>query len=347
MNLHTRGAISMGLAGLLVGGTLHAATLIVGNKAEATASLLDLASGKVVVTLPTGEGPHEVAVSPDGKRALVANYGTAPKPGSSLTLIDVPGARVVKTIDLGGHRRPHGTAWLDNRRAVVTSEESKALLEVDADAGTVLRAIPTGQEQSHMVALAPGGGRAFVANIHSGSVTAIDLAAGRKLGDIPTAAGAEGIAVSPDGRQVWVTNREAGTVSVIDAATLRVLGSIDSAGFPIRVKLTPDGRHALVSNARAGDLSVLSTADRRLERRVALGLQATGLEGRLLRDFGTSPVPIGIVIAPDGRRAYVAAANADRIALLDLDSWAVTGTFTAGKEPDGMAYSPLDAKPAR
>ena len=61
-----------------------ARTLVVLNKAEATASLIDLASGEVRATLPTGVGPHEVAISPDGKLALVADYGQQ-TPGSSLT----------------------------------------------------------------------------------------------------------------------------------------------------------------------------------------------------------------------------------------------------------------------
>src|SRR5689334_10520463 len=110
------------LAAGCVACTLQAATLIVANKAEATVSLIDLASGKVAATLPVGTGPHEVAVSPDGRLALIANYGTGQQPGSSLTLIDVPGAKVVKTIGLGEHLKPHGMAFLGNDRALVTSE---------------------------------------------------------------------------------------------------------------------------------------------------------------------------------------------------------------------------------
>ena len=47
-------------------------TLVVANKAEATASLIDVGSGNVVATLPTGEGPHEVGISPDGRFALIS-----------------------------------------------------------------------------------------------------------------------------------------------------------------------------------------------------------------------------------------------------------------------------------
>jgi hypothetical protein len=51
--------------------TASGATLVVANKAEATASLINLESGEVIATLATGEGPHEVGISPNGKFGLV------------------------------------------------------------------------------------------------------------------------------------------------------------------------------------------------------------------------------------------------------------------------------------
>lgn len=71
---------------------------------------------------------------------------------------------------------------------------------------------------------------------------------------------------------------------------------------------------------------------------------ATLIAGRLLADFGNSSVPIGIEIAPDGRRAYVAHANADQISIIDLAEWKKVGALTAGKEPDGMGLSVLEVK---
>jgi YVTN family beta-propeller protein len=325
-----------------------AGTLLVANKAEATVSLIDLGTGKVVVTLPVGKAPHEVAVSPSGKRALVANYGDREQPGSTLTVLDVPGGRVEKTVDLGEHRRPHGMVWLDERRALVTSETSHALLEVDVDAGDVgdvgkiTAVIATDQEGSHMVVASPDGSRAFVANVKSGSMTALDLQAKKRLANVPAAAGTEGIAVTPGGRQVWVTNREADSVSVIDAETLKVLATLPSPSLPIRAKATPDGRRVLVTNARSGDLSVFSVADRKLERRVPLGLAGKSDHP----DLGDGSLPVGLVIAPDGKRAYVAHTNADQISVLDLETWKQVGALTAGKEPDGMAFSPVEVKAA-
>jgi len=325
---------------------VQAETLVVLNKSEATASLIDLESGKVRATLPTDFGPHEAATSPDGRLALVGNYGSREKPGSSLTVIDVPGANVVKTIDLGEYQRPHGLLFLpDGRRALVTAEANKVLLEVDVEEGEVLNAYPTNQDVSHMVEVALNGRKAFVANIGSGSVSVVDLEKGVVVRTIETGAGAEGITASVDGKEIWVTNRSADTVSVIDAESLEILTQIPCASFPIRAKATPDGKHFLVSCARSADIAVLDAASRKEVRRIPQDLRAVDTGDRLFGDqFGESSVPIGIVIHPNGKKAWVAHTNADVVVEIDLDTWKIVRLLEAGREPDGMAYSALDVK---
>jgi YVTN family beta-propeller protein len=326
-------------------------TLIVLNKSEATAALVDPASGEVRRTLPTGVGPHEAAVSPDGRIAVVADYGQN-VPGSTLTVIDLERAEVVRTIALGEHRRPHGVQFeADGRHVIATVEDSRAIVRVDVAEGRVVRAFPTDAAVSHMVALAPGG-RAFVANIGSGSVTAIDLAEGKILAQIETGAGAEGIAVAPGGAEVWVTNRSADTLSVVDAEWLEVKASLPCGKFPIRVQFTPDGEHALVSNASSGDVAVFDVEARKEIQRIPMELSASvGDDERLFGDqFGLSPVPVGILVEPSGKRAYIANTNADLLTVLDLEQWKIAGRIAPGREPDGMAWSslppPAPAKPA-
>src|SRR5215510_5955731 len=63
--------------------------LLVLNKAENTLAIIDPQSYEVIARVPTGEGPHEVIASSDGKLAFVANYGTQQILGSSLSVIDL------------------------------------------------------------------------------------------------------------------------------------------------------------------------------------------------------------------------------------------------------------------
>jgi YVTN family beta-propeller protein len=193
-----------------------------------------------------------------------------------------------------------------------------------------------------MVVASADGARAFVANIGSGSVTAIDLTKGEKLSDVPTGAGAEGIALAAGGKELWVTNRGADTLTVIDAASLAKLAELRSEGFPIRATPTPGGE-VLVTHPRGSHLAIFSVAERKEVGRVAFDLAALGGEGRLFGDrFGKSSVPIGVVVSSDGAFAYVAHANADVVTEVSLADRRVTRTLKAGREPDGMAWTAVD-----
>ena len=341
-------------------------TLIVLNKSDNTAMLIDLVSGQVKATVPTGIGPHEVAVSPDGKWALVSNYG-GKEPGNSLTVIDIQSGKKLKDIQLGEYHRPHGLAWLKEgsperhgragSQVLVTAEAEKSLLIVNIDSGKVEIVIRTEKDVSHMVVATKDDQRAFVANIGSGSVTVIDLKKGVVVQSITTGAGAEGIALSADEKELWVTNRASDKVSIVDTKSLQVVDTLHSGSFPIRVKFTSDGEYALVSNARSGNVTVFDVEKRKEVRKISFEVETVKEQDqRLFGDrFGNSPVPIGIVIPPDGpalrdprlgtpRRekfAYVANSNADVVVVVDLAEWKVTGWIKAGREPDGLGWSPV------
>jgi YVTN family beta-propeller protein len=331
----------------MVAGSAEGATLLVANKSDHTIDLIDLETGKSRATLPTGRAPHEVSVSPDGSKAVVANYGDRSSPGSSLTVIDIPTAEVLATIDLGRHQRPHGVAWFTQGRAAVTTEGSAHLLVVDPGEGTILQEIETGQSISHMVAVSSGGRRAFVANIGSGTTTVIDLEQGRKLKDIATGEGAEGVAMSPDGSEVWVTNRAAGTLSVIDPETLEIVETVPCPGFPIRIAATPNGQRMLVSAAESGEVVLVDATEKKELLRRSLDLNnAPDASRRLFGDrFGASPVPVGLVVEPSGERAYVAATQADVVVVVDPETLDVLDLVQAGREPDGMAYTAAKVSP--
>lgn len=312
--------------------------LVVVNKSDDTVSILDAKTGAARATVRVGRGPHEVELLADGKTAAVSDYGKAGEPGRTVTLVDVDRGAVVGSIDLGEGTRPHGLDALADGRLLVTAEGTRELLVVDPKARKVVARIPTQRQVSHMVSASPDGSRAFVASIGSGTVTAADLAPAKVALDVATGEGAEGIDRTPDGREVWVTNRAADTVSVVDAKSLKILATIPAAKFPIRVKITPDGRRALVSCAQSGDVAVFDVATRKEVKRVPLDREAVaGIGSRSFStQFGKSPAPVGLLVAPDGKRAWVASTNADVISVIDLEKLEVVGRLTAGKEPDGL-----------
>ncbi len=317
-----------------------AETLIVLNKSDHNAALVNPQTREVIAKLPTGQGPHEVAVSKNGRLAYVTNYGSFAifrdaqqaeqrrmEPGHTITVLDLKKRAVVATWDLGEYKQPHGIAVSSNgKRVWVTAEANQAVLELDAKSGKILNVWKTEQRTSHMVVATPNQRKLYVANIGSGSVCVVDRSnpfAKSAVKTIATAPGAEGIDVMPNGRAVWVVNRASDSISEIDAATDTVTATFPSQGkFPIRVKFTSDGKLALVSNAQSNKVTVFEVATR-----------------RPLGDIEVGVMPVGIQITPDGKLAYVANTNENKLSVLEISSRKAIGTFTTGTEPDGMAWA--------
>jgi YVTN family beta-propeller protein len=338
------GAIAavVGLA-LLPGLPVRADTLLVVRKSADALDFVDPGSGLALASVPVGFTPHEVSVSPDGTLAVVSNYGTRDRPGSTLSVIDLVQPRELRRIDLAPHTRPHGVAWYAADRVAVTTEGSRHLLLVDPHAGTVVTAIATGQDTSHMVAVAPDARRAYVANIGSGSVTAAPLAGATAAAvrTIPTGAGTEAIAVRPDGREVWVAARAEGTLARLDAGSLQPLSRVDLPGVPIRIAFSPDGATAFVTCAGSAEVVAFDGATgRELRRRRLETALAPTASSRPFADLAPgSALPVGLAIAPDGRSVFVAATMADRVVQLDASTLEVLRTIDVGGEPDGLALT--------
>jgi YVTN family beta-propeller protein len=319
----------------------HAETLLVVRKSAEALDLIDPGSGVRLASIAVGFAPHEVAVSPDGKLAAVTNYGTREKPGTTLSIVDLEQPREIRRIDLAPHTRPHGVDWYAPDRVAVTTEGSQSLLIIEPTEGRILSASSTGQDVSHMVDVAPDGRRAYVANIGSGSLTAIDLTDGGAVRTVQTGAGTEGVAVTSDGRQVWVLARAQGALVRLDAATLERLGGAALPGIPIRIVFDPKGSRAYVTRAASADIVALDTAsgqpiaERKLDVR-----PAKGAEERPMASIAPgSSLPIGLAVSGDGASVYVAATMGDVVLRLDAKTLDVLGTIEVGGEPDGLALT--------
>lgn len=298
--------------------------LLVLDKSRAEMMVVDPATLKVVGRAPTGEGPHEVVVTADGKSAVVANYG-AQTAGSSLSVIELSTLKEER-IDLGALRRPHGIQE-GGGKIWFTVEGNKAVGHFDPASGAVDGLIGTGQDATHMLVVNADQSKVYTANIASHTVTVIERAQGPGLGgwrvtQIAVGRGPEGIDLSPDGRELWTAHSQDGGVSIIDTATTKVKETLPAmTKRSNRLKFTPDGKRVLISDLESGDLLVLDAAGRRLEQRLALG-----------------GMPVGILVAPDGRLAFIACQRAGEVVVLDLKTLRITSRIKTGGAPDGMAW---------
>ncbi|MEQ8925438.1 MAG: cytochrome D1 domain-containing protein [Fulvivirga sp.] len=312
--------------------------LLVLNKSDHNVSFISLETGKETAVVGVGKNPHEVALSPRGNYAAVTNYGSGENPGNSISIIDIVKREVIDIHQFNEGIKPHGIQFVNDEVFIFTAEGTQSFYIVKLT-GEVVKVINTAQRISHMLAYDYKSQLAFVANIGSGSVTVIDIVKREKLKDIITGGGAEGIAVHPNGTEVWVTNREDNSISIIDIKTLKVIEELTTEDFPIRVQFTTNGSLALISCAKSGTVMVFDAKTKSKIKSIAINEQEVkDNEGRLSSSFGEGPIPIGILIHPSDKFAYIANTNADILTMLDLGKLEICGRISTRSEPDGLGY---------
>jgi YVTN family beta-propeller protein len=311
------------------------AILIAGNKPNNTVTLVDLASGTTLATLPTGLGPHEAAASKDGKWAVITDYGTGPQPGNSLTLVDLNTKTVAAKIDLGRYRRPHGAQFLPGDSLIAISVEAdSAVLLVHVPSRTVRKAVHTGQGTSHMVSVRADGVMAYTSNIRSNSISELNLTTGASR-FLATAGQPEGIGARPDGREVWAASNTDGVISVVDVPSWKVVASIPVGERAYRVSFAPDGRTAVASLTASSKVRLYDAVTRAEIATIAISGTSTGSD---LAPAGGAQ-PVGITYSSDSRFAYVACQGIGAVAVIDLRERKLVKTIPVGAGPDAVAIS--------
>jgi YVTN family beta-propeller protein len=331
---------SFTLVAALLGSTVHAEdtpsnALLVLAKRDGMLLIVDPSSLQVVARIPVGNDPHEVIASTDGKTAYASNYGFGAY--NTLAVVDLVAQKALPSIDLGPLRGPHGLTFVAGK-VWFTAEAAKAIGRYDPASKSVDWILGTGQNRTHMIYVSPDMSLIVTTNVSSGTVSMIEKAGGGPPGQggpsrspggdwnetiVRVGNGSEGFDVSPDGKEIWVANAAEGTISIIDVATKQVTQTLAAnvAGAN-RLKFTLDGKLALISTLRGSDVTVIDAAARKIVKHIAVGHGAAG-----------------IVMQPDGARAFVACSPDGYVAVIDLHSLEVSGRIEAGHDPDGLAWA--------
>ncbi len=328
-------ALAVGLLGAGRASAQLSGTLVVANKSGDSVSFIDLGLEREVARIPVGRAPHELAISPDRTTVLVGEYGADDGHGGTVAIVDLVRARVSGRIDVGEKTRPHSMAFMpDGVRAVVTLQEIDELAIVDLESKRVLRTLPTGGRESHMVRLSPDASRAYVtARRGEGTLSVVFLDEEREPVVIQTGAGAEGMAVTPDGSEVWVLNRVAGTVSIVDTRSLSVKKRFESRPNANRVAISKDGR-AIITNGTSG-------------MKIVQYLNLYDVEAKSkIREVplrGGAPHAGAFGILAHEEHVFISDTNGGRILVYDLDRLDSPKVLVSGRveeRPDGMVWSP-------
>jgi len=322
------------------------------EKGTNTLAIIDPASLQVVARVPSGPDPHEVIASSDGKRAFISNYGGDGSMMNIISVVDLVARKVAPTIDLGALHSTHGLDFAGGK-LYFTAETNKVIGRYDPATRRVDWVMGTGQDRTHMIMVSKDLAHIFTSNVGSATIGIMEETTQRgggpppgragapppgpppeprkvwQITNVPAGRGSEGFDISPDGKEIWAANAQDATVTVIDVAGKKAIQT-----FPVpvaganRLKFTLDGKLVLVSglgkpqSPGVGNLAVFDAATRKVVKQLDLG--------------GGSA---GILMNPDGLRAYVAVNQGNKIAVIDLKTMQVNGQVSPVSQPDGLAWA--------
>jgi YVTN family beta-propeller protein len=305
--------------------------------------VLNARSGAIIATVPVGNTPSGLAVSPDGKQVWVAN-----------TQLN------------GGFSGPSGSV------TVIATD-------TDSVIGTISIFVPGSID----VAFSPDGHNAYVTNngvLSTGSVSVIDTSTLSVVGSLSVAPSSSSpfgwnptsVAVSPNGQQVWVSEVDSlagsGTtpdyVYVFDATTNTQVAKITVGAGPFFMALSRDGRFAYVADKLSCDVREIDTATYHVVATVrwpssygcpfgiaagpeddvvytVTGNDHTIDEGTAGNSFGSVDFatahaavhdnigsdPVTVTLSPDGTTAYVVDADRPVVDLVDPATGSITSTL--------------------
>ena len=308
-----------------------AQSLLVVNQGDANLSIIDPATGHEAATVAeniAGIHGHEIAASADGRTAFMPIYGSVGvgKPGidgHEMLIIDLPSRKIVGDLDFGHGVRPHQPT-LDPATGLlyVTTELDKAVTIIDPTTRKIVGSIPTGAEQSHMLAVSHDGRRGYTANVGPGSVSVLDMTARKTITVIPIAGEVQRISISHDDKLVFTSDYTKPQLAVIDTATNTIKTWVPLPGLGYGSALTHDGRSLVIAIPTPPQVAVVDLATLKVVHTIDL-----------------PAAPQEVLIPPGSQTAYVSCNTSGKVAEIDLTEWKVKQLISAGKGADGLAWA--------
>jgi DNA-binding beta-propeller fold protein YncE len=308
-----------------------------------------------IVALP-GDMPLRVLPLPDGRRTLILTGGYH---DHSLSIVDIAGGKIVRTIELGkdweglatdsagstvfvsggGPILPkYAEEWAKAPvDAVVRESLSKPILRVSLqkDQLTPLPGLSIAglEEKDRFIAgvAVARDGALYVVNTQADTVYKLHAEDGSMLASVKVGYHPFAIAIAPDFQAVAVSNWGDKSVSLLDPADLKEIARVAVETHPTDLAYAPDGR-LFVANAGSNSVSVIA-------------------DGKVIETLKTSldpqdPVgstPDALVVSPDGKFLYVANADNNDVAMISIarkGESAVLGFIPTGWYPSALGVTP-------
>jgi len=329
--------------------------ILTANAGSDSATLIDVATGKVVAEVAVGKSPFAAAIAPDGKRGVITN-----KLGNSVTLVEWnAGADLKPVAEIPVGHEPRGVVFAaDGKTAFVVCCLDDKVAVLDWAARRVASRFDVGQRPWHL-ALSLDGSRLAVSNSRSSEVMFFDAATLKPGRSIKTSGDAlRHVAFSPDGKWAhvphlygrgWPTTKDMigrGWVLANHVARCPVEGSggrqsialdvnTKAVGEADGIAVSRDNKWIVVTAGGTKELLILKNADIPW---IEYGGPEDFIDNKMLQAgrFRRVPLggkPAGVVLAADSRTAYIANYFENSVQIVDVVDAKLVGSIALGSAP--------------
>lgn len=288
----------------------------ISNFADGTVSVIDIATNKVIKTIPTGNGPEFIAISPDGSRVYVEDTGAGFV--SDVVAIDAATNTVISRIQIVD-QPSYGLA--------VSPDGSKLYIgcvgSITNGSVTIVNTSTFGYISTLKfndvvmgITLNNDGSRLYVTNALYKNIAVVNTATSSVIANIPMGSDPDQVKLSPDGSRLYVSSQNSNNVSVINTVTNKVIATIKVGSSPEGICISADGRRVYVTNTNSNSISIIDATTDKLLSTIAVGIN-----------------PTGISLSPDGNFLYVAIESSNSVSVIDTKTNTTVGTIPVGWYP--------------
>ena len=248
---------------------------------------------------------------------------------NTVTIIDGHSLERLAEVPVGN--RPRGIALSpDGKYLYICASDDDTIQIMGTETREILGTLPSGPDPE-LLDLSPDGTLMYVANEDDNMVTVVDTANRTMLAEIPVGVEPEGMGVSHDGNWIVNTSETTNMAHFISADTHEITDNVLVDSRPRFAEWTSDDAEIWVSAEIGGTVSVIDNATREIKHKITF--EVPGLPPEALQ-------PVGVRVAEDRSAAFVALGPANRVAVVDAQSFEVQDYLLVGQRVWQLAFSP-------
>lgn len=248
---------------------------------------------------------------------------------NTISVIDSEKLEVIHTIKTGN--RPRGIILANEGKWIIVCTSDDNRMQVyDTKTYKWVKDLPSGPDPELPI-LHASGNPLYVSNEDDNLVTVVDIFSGHVVTDIPVGVEPEGMGMSPDGKVLVNTSETTNMAHFIYTDGHKNFDNVLVDNRPRVAEFKSDGSEVWVSAEIGGTVTVIDTSTRKIKTKINFQIQ--GITKDAIQ-------PVGVRFTKDGKKAFVALGPANRVAVVNAETYEVEKYILVGQRVWNLAMTP-------